>query len=420
MNNAANCALVAGVAQCSYPQVVTQCNAPPPAACNGPNAITTYADNAANCIVSAGSPSCSYPPTTTTCNTPPPSSCSGNILTAYNGLGTCSASGGISACNYTSTTTNCAAQGRICGADTSGVAACVTMTAAITGVDYPVIAHGGKLVITGTGFTGATAVTLGGVSQTFTVNSATQITLNALPDTVPLDTQALIITTPQGTTAGFNVTVIHLVINETDSAQSGVDYYDFVEVYTGLNKSVNLTGYRLVAVEGNGASSASYNFNAGGGTGSPSINMGNTSSTGFFVAGASRVASFSGRAVQFNLLDNALSQDNGDAIAIYQRTTDVPAGTGVASITGNLIDFIVYDTDDADDAGLLNLFYGTASPNPKRVQVSEGWNDNYYSLSRCNSLTGQYTVNDRLDGRVFKQTSNSTAKWTPGAANICN
>src|SRR5690606_32777546 len=104
----------------------------------------------------------------------------------------------------------------------------------VTAVDYPVITHGGTLVVTGTAFTGATGVTIGGVAQTFTVDNDGQITITGLPDGTPLNLQDLVVTTPSGDTMPFQVTVIHLLINELDTDQVGTDAAEFIELSTGV------------------------------------------------------------------------------------------------------------------------------------------------------------------------------------------
>ena len=65
---------------------------------------------------------------------------------------------------------------------------------------------GTSVMITGTGFTGATKVTVGGVSATFTVNSASQITAKV---PVGAKTGKIVVTTPGGTatsTSTFTLT----------------------------------------------------------------------------------------------------------------------------------------------------------------------------------------------------------------------
>ncbi|WP_460504358.1 IPT/TIG domain-containing protein, partial [Hymenobacter agri] len=64
---------------------------------------------------------------------------------------------------------------------------------------------GTSVVITGTGFTGATAVSFNGTAATFTVNSGTQITATVPPGTI---TGNVTVTTPGGTSNAVPFTVL--------------------------------------------------------------------------------------------------------------------------------------------------------------------------------------------------------------------
>ncbi len=268
-------------------------------------------------------------------------------------------------------------------------------------------------MITGTNFAGATDVSIGGVSQTFTANSATQITINPVTDAVPLDTRVLAVTTPGGT-ANFNVVVVHLVITEIDVAENSHDDHELIEVRTGLSRSVTLTGYRVANIDAADNPNKTKKIDPG-----KDIDLGSaaTSATGYFVAAPSE----SGYTRQFTF--NRTQVDDGPgALAIFQTNTLIADNTVVTSITGNIIDVVVYTTNDSDDVGLnnlLNLFYGTNTLDLRRTSTNEGADNNSGSISRCNSSTSAsppYTSNDRMDGRVFK----ATATETPGAANNCN
>ncbi len=86
-----------------------------------------------------------------------------------------------------------------------GCAVSASCTApAVTAVDYGVIAHGGRLVITGTNFTGATAVTIGGIGSPFAVDSGTQITVGPVTDATPIGQQPLVVTVGAQSSAAFS------------------------------------------------------------------------------------------------------------------------------------------------------------------------------------------------------------------------
>src|SRR5262249_5633814 len=76
-------------------------------------------------------------------------------------------------------------------------------------------------------------------------------------------------------------------------------------------------------------------------------------------------------------------QNGADAVALYAAdATDFPNGTPV--ILTNLLDAIVYDTDDADDPGLLVLL------NASQPQVNEngGGSGTTQSSPRCPNGSG--------------------------------
>ncbi len=107
---------------------------------------------------------------------------------------------------------------------------------------------GTNVVITGSNFTGATAVAFNGTGATFTINSDTQITA-----TVPTGatTGTISVTAPGGiATSGssFTVTAGSIVISQVygGGGNSGATYKnDFVELYNKGNASVDLGNYAV-------------------------------------------------------------------------------------------------------------------------------------------------------------------------------
>lgn len=138
--------------------------------------------------------------------------------------------------------------------------------------------------------------------------------------------------------AGFvaGVQAQDIYINEVDADTAGTDILEFVELYGPANQS--LDGYVLVFY--NGSNDQSYfTLDLTGET---------LSADGFFVVGNAAVAN-----VDVVIPSNGL-QNGQDAVALYQDSAaSFPMNTPVT--TTNLIDAVVYDTDDADDAGLLVL-----------------------------------------------------------------
>ncbi len=138
-------------------------------------------------------------------------------------------------------------------------------------------------------------------------------------------------------TVNLEVPVVsNILINELDCDQASTDTKEFVELYDGGAGNTSLDGYTLVFY--NGSNDLSYaTYDLAGQT---------TNAQGFFVIGSTEVANV-------NLSPSGFSLQNGaDAVALYKApAADFPNNTAVT--TENLVDFVAYDTDDADDPGLL-------------------------------------------------------------------
>ena len=132
---------------------------------------------------------------------------------------------------------------------------CASPSLSISSVDYPVIAHGANLVITGHELGGVVDVTIGGVNQVFSVTSGTQLEVSSVLDSTPTGAQDLVVMTASGSTEPFPVTVLHIVINEVDVDQVGTDTAEFVEVHAGV-ADADLSGYVVVLL--NGSTDTSY------------------------------------------------------------------------------------------------------------------------------------------------------------------
>ncbi|RKI39864.1 hypothetical protein D7Y27_21340 [Corallococcus sp. AB004] len=250
--------------------------------------------------------------------------------------------------------------------------------------------HGGRVVLTGAGFTGATEVTIGGVAQTFTVDSDTQITVTNVPDTTPVGaSQPVQVTTPAGAVSAGALPVAHLVINELDSDTPSTDVLEFVEISTGV-PNLSVSGFSMVLF--NGSNDQSY----------LAVDIsGKADANGLLLVGNSGVTP-----APAVIIPNETLQNGADAVGLYQAPASAfPNGT--VPTTTNLIDVIVYDTNDADDAGLLDALLGTG---PERVQIDETGTSGgsaANSIQRCGVA--------RKDGRVFSR----VAAPTPGAPNAC-
>ncbi|MFG0288949.1 MAG: lamin tail domain-containing protein, partial [Rhodopirellula sp. JB044] len=175
-----------------------------------------------------------------------------------------------------------------------------------------------------------------------------------------------------------------IFVNEVDAVTSGNT--EFIELYDGGIGNTSLTGKTLVLY--NGSSDTSYAaFDLDGYT---------TDDNGLFVIGNSGVAGVD------LVFANSLLQDGADAVALYDAdASSFPNGSSVT--TASLIDALVYDTDDSDDVGLLNLLLAG------QPQVNENENGGQFSQS----------LSRLPDGGMVRTTSSVAATTpTPGALNV--
>ncbi len=166
------------------------------------------------------------------------------------------------------------------------------------------------------------------------------------------DTSTFVNAIPTPGAANTNATEpITLIINELDADTSGSDVLEFVELFDGGSGNTPLDGFVLVNYNGNG--DTSYNaFDLDGFS---------TNSEGYFVIGNAGVSN-----VDLVVPGNSF-QNGADAVALYSGdAANFPNGTAIT--LDGLIDAIVYDTNDSDDAGLLVLL------NAGQSQLNEDMN----------------------------------------------
>ncbi len=180
-----------------------------------------------------------------------------------------------------------------------------------------------------------------------------------------------------------------ILINEVDSDTPSTDVLEFVELYDGGVGNSALDG--LVVVFYNGSNDLSY--------ASYDLDGYSTDANGYFLLGNAGVIPTPGIPFAGNFLQNG-----ADAVALFiDDASNFPNGTAVT--TSNLLDAIVYDTADADDAGLLTLL-NTGQP---QVNESGGGDSAGQSNQRCPNGSG---------GTLNTDTYAQFAP-TPGDENIC-
>lgn len=176
----------------------------------------------------------------------------------------------------------------------------------------------------------------------------------------------------------------NLVINEIDADTDGTDILEFIELKTS-SPGQSLDGYIVVLFTGNGDISY-YAIDLNGYT---------TDANGLFLIGNQGVNPQPTITFPSNTLQNGQ-----DAVAIYQASaSDFPAGTPVTNT--NLIDALVYDTDDPDDPELLSVL-GTG----QQINENEYGNKNGHSIQYNGD--GTYSVKTPTPGQLNDGTTSET------------
>ena len=166
----------------------------------------------------------------------------------------------------------------------------------------------------------------------------------------------------------FTINAQTVVINELDADTDGTDVLEFIELKT-TNPNQSLDGYILVFYNGNG--DLSYK--------TIDLNGFSTNADGLFLLGNAGVSPTPSITWDQNTLQNG-----ADAVGLYQASASAfPNGTAVTNT--NLVDAIVYDTDDADDTVLISTL-GVS----RQVNEREEGNGTFHSIQRNDN--GTYSV----------------------------
>lgn len=164
-----------------------------------------------------------------------------------------------------------------------------------------------------------------------------------------------------------------VVINEIDSDTPSTDTQEFIELKSDSPEQA-LDDYVVVLFNGStsGGDSSYFTLDLDGFV---------TDVNGIFVLGGPQLSPVA----DFMLSENTL-QNGADAIAIYEGSSaDFPDQT--LATTDNLIDAVVYDTNDADDTVLMNLLGVTE-------QINENQNGGQTTQSIQRDNDGNYFVAD--------------------------
>ena len=182
-----------------------------------------------------------------------------------------------------------------------------------------------------------------------------------------------------------------IVINEVDVDQEGTDTAEFIELLWTPNTS--LDGYVVVLFDGNDDQSyIAYDLDGK-----------STDADGFFILANTGLA----LVTDFDLGTDSALQNGADAIAVYQAdATDFPNDTPLTM--SNLIDAVVYDTNQGDDTVLLSGLGETA-------QYNENENGNSATESVQRKSDGSYETKSPTFRKVNNAVTCSLTVSNPNA-----
>jgi endonuclease/exonuclease/phosphatase family metal-dependent hydrolase len=226
-------------------------------------------------------------------------------------------------------------------------------------------------------------------TTTTTTVPPTTTTTSTTTTTVPPSTTTTSTTTTTTTTTVPPLPIAPL-INEVDSDQAGTDGAEFIEVYADPNTSLN--GLTLVLF--NGSNDLSYK--------AVDLDGRTTDADGFFVLCGNGTSVSNCDQVVTPSTD--LIQNGQDAVALYEAdATSFPNNTPVTAT--NLVDAVVYDTSDADDANLLSVL----TPGQPQIDENGAGLGTTQSIQRCPDGAG---------GRLLT-IGYGLGSPTPGVDNSC-
>lgn len=157
-----------------------------------------------------------------------------------------------------------------------------------------------------------------------------------------------------------------VVINELDCDTPSIDDKEFVELLSET-PFYPLDGYVLVFFNGSasGGNKSYLTLDLDGYT---------TDINGLFLIGSNNVIP-----TPHYLIPISVIQNGADAVALYKGSEDDFPEHTLAYVDDNLIDVLIYGTNDPDAGGLLNIFRAF---NPHIEQINEGAANNTNSIQR--------------------------------------
>ena len=269
----------------------------------------------------------------------------------------------------------------------------------MSGVDYQLLVHGGFYRVSGSGLTGATSVTVGGISQSFSVDGE-DLLIEGLDDETPTGSGVdLVVQDAGGASPAFSVTVAHLVLTEID-ADAPTASEEFIELTTGLNFAVDLTGYSVVLLNGNCTNGVYRVFE-----------LGMTGDDGFFLIAGDGLGVTGDISVG---TDNWL-QNGEDGVAIIQGddtgfTTSAACDAQPSITTQPIIDGVAYRSGNDDATTLPQLLY-SSDPGSAINEGDAAGDREDVSVVRCDFSSA------RRDQSQWSVPAPGSDKRTPNAAN---